>query len=128
MKNLLLPAGLLLLTACADETSSGYATPGASYYLREINGAAFAATATITFPEKGAIGGQGPCNTWFADQPAPYPWFTPGPITSTKIACPDLDQEQVFFTTLSTMNLIEFSGPVLLLSDGEGGKMLFEAR
>lgn len=116
------------MAACADETSSGYATPGAEYHLREINGAAFNATATITFPEKGAIAGRGPCNLWFADQPAPYPWFTPSPITSSEIGCSDLDQEQVFFTTLSTMDLIEFSGPVLLLSDGEGGKMLFEAR
>lgn len=126
MKYIVIPA-LLALAACADETSSGYATPGAEYRLREINGVAFTAGATINFPEKGAIGGQGPCNTWFADQPAPYPWFTPGPIGSTYVACEDLDEERRFFDALSSMNLIEFSGPVLLLSDGEGGKMLFEA-
>lgn len=128
MKHLFLPAGLLLLAACADETSSGYATPGAEYHLREINGAAFNATATIAFPEKGAIGGQAPCNIWFADQPAPYPWFTPGPIGATRMACADLNKEQLFFEALETMTLIEFSGPVLLLSGDNGEKMLFEAR
>ena len=127
MKYTLIPA-LLALVACADETSSGYSTPGAEYHLREINGTEFVATATITFPEKGQISGQAPCNSWSADQPAPYPWFTPGPIAATEIACNNLDQEIRFFETLSTMNLIEFSGPILLLSGDSGEKMLFEAR
>ena len=123
---LLVPGLLATLAGCGDETSSGYATPGAEYHLQEINGTAFPARATITFPEKGRIAGYGPCNSWSATQSAPYPWFKATSIGGTEIACPDLDQEQIFYQRLAAMTLIEFSGPTLLLANDAGDEMLFQ--
>jgi len=126
----IIPFSLLsLLAACfTDESSSGYAAPDATYVLKEINGATFNAQATISFPASGEIAGQAPCNTWFADQPAPYPWFEIGPIGSTRMACPEMAQELVFFEALTTMSLIEFSGPMLILSNDVGHEMVFDTR
>ena len=48
----------LALAACQkDESLSGYADPSASYTLTELNGAPFAASATIAFPEQGVVRG-----------------------------------------------------------------------
>lgn len=117
----------LLLTACADETISGYADPSATYRLVELNGAPFTANATISFPEPGQARGQGPCNTWFAAQSAPYPWIDLGSIAATKRACPDLKAEQAFFAALSQASLAEVSGTFLILTQRDGREMVFQA-
>lgn len=122
---LLLP---LLLGYCADETLTGYGAQGQEFVLQSINDADFPARATITFPEEGRIAGQGPCNSFTASQEVPYPWFKAGPIAATKRACPELDAEALFFTTLSQMTLSEVSGPNLILSTAEGEKMVFRAQ
>ena len=118
--------GLFGLTACAgDETISGYADRSAIYALTEIDGAVFGATATISFPEEGHIAGSGPCNRYSGTQSAPYPWFEPGPLASTRWACPDLEAERAFFDALSAMTLAEVNGDVLILSDEAGREMVF---
>lgn len=122
---LLLP---LLLGYCTDETLTGYGAQGQEFVLQSINDADFPARATITFPEEGRIAGQGPCNSFTASQEVPYPWFKAGPIAATKRACPELDAEALFFTTLSQMTLSEVSGPNLILSTAEGEKMVFRAQ
>ena len=124
----LVPVLLLLPAACAgDETLSGYAEREAVYVLEEIDGAAFAARATIGFPEEGTAQGEAPCNRWSAALEAPYPWFALGPVAATRRACPDLDAEQAFFAALTEMTLAEVQGPVLILSDEAGRAMVFRA-
>ncbi len=128
MKYLAIPA-LLSLAACGpDETISGYAVDGAVYHLVSLDGAAFTAPATIAFPNEGTVAGQGPCNSYTADQNTYYPWFELGPIASTRRACPELAAETQFFEALAAMSFSEVSGDILLLT-GEGGReMTFEAR
>ena len=117
----------LPFAACSDETISGYADPDATYRLIEIEGAPFVARATMRFPEAGRLEGEAPCNRWSAEQTAPYPWFAPGPIAVTRRACPDLETESAFLTALAGMTLAEVQGPVLILSNENGGEMVFEA-
>ena len=117
----------LPFVSCSDETVSGYADPDAIYQLVEVAGTAFEARATITFPEEGRIAGDAPCNAWNATQSVPYPWFEVGPIAVTRRACPELEAEQVFLTTLAEMTLVEVQGPVLILSDDDGREMVFQA-
>lgn len=119
---------LLLFAACTgDETVSAYGGAGQTWKLSEIDGQAFTAAATLTFPEPGRIAGRAPCNAWSGTQTAPYPWFEARNILSTKAACPDLVQEQRFLSALSEMTLSEVSGDVLLLSTPEGREMVFTA-
>ncbi|MCY4333247.1 MAG: META domain-containing protein [Litoreibacter sp.] len=117
----------LILGYCSDETLTGYGAQGQVFVLESINGAPFPARASIGFPKEGQITGQAPCNSFSATQEVPYPWFKAGPIVSTKRACPDLTQEQLFFDALSRMTLSEVSGPNLILSTAEGDRMEFTA-
>lgn len=132
MKQLGLAAFALILplAGCADETLSGYADPDAVYKLTEIDGKAFKARATITFPEPGHMGGRAPCNSWFAMQDTPYPWFNAEKIAVTSAACLDQNTsraEGTFLNALSEMTLAEVQGPVLILSNDAGREMVFRA-
>ncbi|NDW54669.1 META domain-containing protein [Aliiroseovarius sp. PrR006] len=122
---LLIPTAAVLLSACKDETISGYADSGAIWSLVELDGVAFPAEATLSFPEKGRIAGQAPCNSYSGSQSAPYPWFETGPILSTKRACADMNAEATFFTALSVMRIAEVSGSTLILSNEDGREMVF---
>ncbi|WP_074258187.1 META domain-containing protein [Vannielia litorea] len=112
-----------LAAACEDETLTGYA-PGV-YQLEEIDGERFEWGATLDLTEPGRISGQAPCNGYSADQAAPYPWFKPGPIVSTRRACLHLNGEAAFFKALGEVTLAEASGPVLILSNEAGREMVF---
>lgn len=117
---------LIGLTACQeDETISGYILSETEWALVEMGGAPFAAHATIAFPKAGKITGQAPCNRYFADQTAPYPWFEVGQIGATKMACPDLSAETEFFAGLARVTLSEVSGDTLILSTDDGFEMVF---
>ena len=118
---------VLSLAACTDETISRYARPDAVYALTKLDGAAFGAKATITFPAKGAARGEGPCNAWSATQSAPYPWIALGPIASTRRACPELASEAAFFEALAEMTVAVAEDGVLTLSNDEGRQMVFRA-
>ena len=120
--------GFLALGGCTqDETLAAYGGADRDWVLHSIDGAEFAANATMQLGEAGAIGGSAPCNRWFSTQSAPYPWFALGPIGATKRACPDLEAERRFFDALGQMSLSEVSGNVLILSNDEGGEMVFRA-
>lgn len=116
----------MTLSACAgDETLRGYVPDGSVWALSEIDGTAFAARATISFPAPGKIAGDAPCNRYSGNQAAPYPWFRAERILSTKRACPDLAAEQAFFAALEQVTLAEAQGEVLILSAPEGPVMVF---
>ena len=128
MRLLFLIAALGGLARCAgDETVSAYGGSATEWRLVELDGTPFAATATLNLSEPGRISGQAPCNSYFADQSAPYPWFRAGPIGATRRACPALDQENAFLTALSEMSLSEVSGDTLILSNDAGREMVFTA-
>ncbi|MEM9853157.1 MAG: META domain-containing protein [Pseudomonadota bacterium] len=117
-----------LLSACFnDETISGYLDETVSWQLEELDGQAFTERATLTFPEKGRIAGQGPCNRFFGRQSAPYPWFEASALAASRMACPALAEEARFFEALQAMGIAEISGDVLILSDDSGRRMVFSA-
>ena len=119
---------LALVTAgCADETVSGYADRSAIYRLEEFEGAQVPWQATITFPERGRVAGQAPCNAYSAELKVPYPWFQLGPIAATRRACIQMTGEAEFFDALSRATLAEVSGQVLILSDDKGPLLVFRA-
>ncbi|MEP3345850.1 MAG: META domain-containing protein [Litoreibacter sp.] len=118
---------LTLLAYCKDETISGYAEEDVVWQLKTVNDLPFPANATITFPEAGKIAGQAPCNRYFGEQTAPYPWFQATAIGSTKKACPELDAETAYFDALRAMTLSEAVGETLILSTDDGQEMVFKA-
>lgn len=118
---------LLLLAACAgDETVSAYGGADRVWHLSELAGARYEADASMTFPERGRIAGQAPCNAYSAPMTAPYPWFETGPITATRATCPDLAAEQAFLSALEAATEAEVLGDTLLLR-GPDGDLVFKA-
>ncbi|MEO1680061.1 MAG: META domain-containing protein [Pseudomonadota bacterium] len=113
---------LLTLAACGNETLTGYGT--GTYVLEGIDGAAFAARATLSLEEPGRVFGETPCNSYTGALESPYPWFEPGPLAVTQRACIDGAAETQFLAALSEMTLAEVSGPVLLLTDDEGARTM----
>jgi len=118
----------LLLLGCEqpNETVASYGAGGITWQLAELNGATFAATATLTLDEDGTVNGTAPCNSFTARQTVPYPWFKLEQIASTRMACPELAQETQFFEALRAMTLSEVSGTLLLLSNDTGAQMVFK--
>lgn len=120
-------AATLLATCDKDETLAGYGAGETSWQLESLDGAPFAATATLQFPAEGQITGRAPCNGFSGRQTKPYPWFGTGPLRSTRRACPDLAAEQAFFAALEAMSLAEVQGDTLILSNEAGREMIFAA-
>ncbi|MGJ8547099.1 MAG: META domain-containing protein [Sulfitobacter sp.] len=115
-------------TACkGDETLRSYGAADQVWKLTTLNGAAFAPTATLQFPETGLLSGKAPCNSYRAEMSAPYPWFEAGPIAATKLACPDLAAETAFFDALAAAREAEVLGDTMVLSNTEGLEMVFKA-
>lgn len=125
---LILPFVLGLLNCGGDETLSGYGAAEREWHLVEIGGAAFEAQAVVQFPEEGKINGRAPCNSFSGQQLQPYPWFQVEALAVTRRACPELPEETAFFKALEQMTLAEVVGETLILSNTEGGEMVFEAR
>ncbi len=128
MRRLIAMAGALMTVGCTgDETVASYGGGDRVWHLAELDGAPFDATASLTFPESGKIAGQAPCNSYFANMTAPYPWFETGQIAVTTLACPDLETERRFLSVLSEMTQSEVHGDVLILRDNAGREMVFKA-
>lgn len=120
-------AAVALIGCQGDETVRAYGGEGRTWLLAEINGNAFPARATLTFPKTGEIAGEGPCNSYSAEMAVPYPWFETGPIAATRRACPDLAAETDFLEGLARASLSEVAGDTLILSDPDGFSMVFKA-
>ena len=129
MIRLIAAFALLLGTACAgDESLAKYGASGKVWVLTEIDGKAFTARATMEFDDAGWIKGQAPCNRYSVKQKAPYPWFEVGPTMVTKMACPDLADENAFFKALTAMTLSEVGNETLILSNDDGATMVFKSK
>ncbi len=116
------------LEACVpDETVRGHGGGDRLWVLTEIDGTAFPARATLSFPERESLAGSGPCNRFSGVQTQPYPWFQAERVVSTRTSCPDLAAEAQYFTALSQMRFAEVGATVLILSGGDGAEMVFRA-
>ncbi|MHA6265257.1 META domain-containing protein [uncultured Aliiroseovarius sp.] len=118
----------LTVTACKDETISGFADRKDNWVLQELDREPFDAVATISFPEPGRIFGQAPCNRYSSEQKAPYPWFEIGPVAATRMACDALPLEQAFFDALGQMRQIEVLDDTLIMSNDAGRQMVFRVQ
>lgn len=126
MRLALMVAALSLPGACRDETVRAHGGDAGVWHLQSIDGAPFVARATLGFPARGRISGEAPCNSYSAQQTAPYPWFKAEKLSTTRLTCPDLAAETAFLRALEAMTLVEVAGAVLILSNDGGREMVFE--
>lgn len=128
MLRLAIIVGFLGLSQCdKDETIAAYGAADQVWALVELDGSAFTAQATLTFPEPGKIAGKAPCNSYHGKMDAPYPWFDAEQVATTRMACPDLKAETAFLAALSEMSLSEVSGDTMILTNDAGREMVFKS-
>ena len=75
----------------------------------------------IAFKAEGEVIGHGGCNRFFGSYDQSGDDLKFGPLASTKMACPNLDQEQAFMSALQSARQIEATHLRLILK-GEDGK------
>ncbi|MEP1329720.1 META domain-containing protein [Pseudophaeobacter sp.] len=115
-----------LLSGCvADESLSAYGGAGQSWVLKELDQATYGEMATLNLTTPGEISGQAPCNSYRAQQTAPYPWFEIKALATTRKACPALEQERTYLNALQSMSEAEIAGDVLILRNDSGQEMIF---
>lgn len=108
----------LALAACepAPTTAPGEDRgfiPGGSYVLVGMDGQTVPLRDVTLLIEETRISGQGPCNSFSAENNAELPAVQLGPIISTKMACKDQRIENRFLQVLQTATEMDFYGGVL---------------
>ena len=117
-----------LLMACApDEPTPAAADRDTIYQLISIDGAPVPYNASIQFAEAGRISGQAPCNRYSAAQTSTLPAINIEAIAATRMACPALALETLFFDSLQVVTTAEWVGDKLVLTGPIGLVMVFQA-
>ena len=98
----------------------------ALWRLDQIDGTPVAAMVTLDLTEQGRIAGQGPCNRYSGENQAALPALRVAALISTKMACPDLTLETVYFTALTAATAATLGKDDLLVVTGDGaGSLIF---
>ncbi|MCR8724305.1 META domain-containing protein [Frigidibacter sp. ROC022] len=116
---------LIVGPARADDPPKGWGDPDILWQLAEINGEAYAGQARMRISTEDGISGKAPCNSFTMPLVASYPDFEAGVAATTRMACPDLGLEILFFATLDEMMRVEVTEDALTLSDDSGQSMVF---
>jgi heat shock protein HslJ len=127
----LIPA-LFAVSACvsapagADGGGGSWANVDTDWRLVEMDGAPFPAKATLRIGAA-AVLGKGPCNSYRGSRKGDYPALEIAQIAATRMTCPDLALESAYLTRLGGMTEGRIDGDRLILSDGKGGSLVFQA-
>ncbi|MEQ3625530.1 MAG: META domain-containing protein [Celeribacter sp.] len=116
-----------VIPAQAEKTLSEFAGNQSEWVLVAIDGGPAPDGVTLTFPVPNHISGHGPCNAYSARIVAPFPWFGIAGITATRMACPALEAEQRYFSTLEHMSAVELNGASMTLT-GAGKSLRYRSR
>lgn len=97
----------------------------ALWQLRVLDGADYTAAAILQLHPDGRLSGRAPCNSFASMVTIEGIRFRIGPIRATRMACPDLREEQAFFSALAEMTTIQTDGDTLSLSNAKERYMVF---
>lgn len=114
---------LAVLAACVSPVQSDEIS-GIDWHLVGLEGQEVAWDASLRF-DGDKVTGKAPCNRFFGTYTTPLPEVSLGPMGATRMACPDLDGEAVFFAALEAMQRAEVDQGHLYLTGPEGRIMEF---
>lgn len=126
MKQILTALPLILAgSLAAADGYDPFADRDTVWVLQVLNGEPFEADTTMNFAEPGRVAGKASCNNFSGPLLSDYPEFEIGMMISTRMACPDMESEQVFLDALATMKGIVATEEVLYLTGPDGNEMIF---
>ncbi|MHC9235852.1 META domain-containing protein [Pseudooceanicola sp. 502str34] len=120
---LLTPALLALLSTCAT-SGPELADPSRTWHLETLNGAPFTSRATLVLDEA-RFSGRAPCNSYFGGWSGTYPAFSSTQIGATRMACPDLAEEDAFLKALGAANQARMDDGRLILTGPDDHELVF---
>ena len=113
-----------VLAACVSPAMSEAEIEGVDWHLVGLEGQEVGWTATLRL-EGNSVSGTAPCNGFAGTNAATLPDLSFGAIRATRMACPDLAAESVFFEALQAMQRAELDQGHLYLIGAEGRVMEF---
>lgn len=113
----------LALAACVTPAQSDDIA-GIDWHLVGLEGQEVDWTASLRF-DGDTVGGKAPCNSWFGKTSAALPEVHIEAIGATRMACPDLKAESLYFEALQAMQRAELDQGHLYLIGPEGRIMEF---
>ena len=114
----------LSLTACVSPALSDTEFAGIDWHLVGLEGQEVAWDSSIRF-DGDKVAGKAACNRWFGTNAAIFPEVAIQAIGATKMACPDMAAESVYFEALQAMQRAELDQDHLFLTGPEGRIMEF---
>ena len=78
----------------------------------------------VAFKANGEVIGHGGCNRFFGSYTQEGNTLTFGPLASTKMACPNLKQEQEFMSALQSARSVEATHMRLVIKGEDGAPVL----
>ncbi|MFV0385116.1 META domain-containing protein [Paracoccus sp. (in: a-proteobacteria)] len=93
--------------------------PGGNYVLVGMDGQTVPLRDVTMLVEESRLSGQGPCNSYSADNNAELPLLALSPIVSTEMACKDMKLENRFLSVLQSATAMEFYGGVLKVKSSQ---------
>lgn len=109
---------------CGSRSRAAATLDGNTWQLVKLMGQEVTAddgSFTLTFTDEGRIAGVGSCNRLMGDFTAtPDGKLVVDHLGSTRMMCPDLEREDLYFRTVGNASAYEIDGETLmLLNDGE---------
>lgn len=105
-----------MTSACVAEGREGLAPT--DWKLVELNGLPVTFDASLSLAEPGRLSGAAPCNRYFGALDRDADRFVPGPLATTKMACPALQDEATFLAILQSMTHAKTEAGHLTLTGG----------
>ena len=113
-------------SAClAQAPGDGGQSPVGTWRLTALDGLAPAAPVVLTLDEDGTLHGQAPCNIYSGSYTRDGSAFATGPVLSTRMACPEIAQENAYFAALNAATRWAISEGALRLEGEDGAGLLF---
>lgn len=116
----------LLGAACVQATPYPLdAIPeGRVWHVVQIAGKPVPTEVTITRLKEGVLGGMAGCNRYTMRIGESQTELFPGPVATTKMACPHLATESAFVQAMGRIKALRVEAGALLLLDAEGAVLL----
>jgi heat shock protein HslJ len=99
--------------------SNSVALPGSAWVLSQINGADVGSEITLVFNDD-RLSGNASCNNYFSQYTVEGKELTLGPVGSTLMACPDMDDETTYLEALSDVSRFRVDEQQLVLINSAG--------
>ena len=111
-----IPTLAALLSVCQTLAPAIAGDLADHWTLTEIDGSHVTFTATLDLSQPGKLTGQAPCNSYGGTLSAEGQKFIPGPILSTKMACDELADENLYLQALQMTESAVVAGDLLTLT------------